>query len=94
MEQTKDDVKKLDDQFNDFVEKRKNNIEERKKRAEQRLQEERERMERNAQEEDQYGGNFIYPDYTRYRKKRNQYNLLPFEQEIMEVCVTCGCNIF
>ena len=48
----------------------------------------------NAQEEDQYGGNFIYPDYTRYKKKRNQYNLLPFEQEIMEVCVTCGCNIF
>ena len=94
VEQTKDDVKKLDDQFNDFVEKRKNNIEERKKRAEQRLQEERERMERNAQEEDQYGGNFIYPDYTRYKKKRNQYNLLPFEQEIMEVCVTCGCNIF
>ena len=94
VEQTKDDAKKLDAQFNDFAEKRKNNIEERKRTAEQKLQEEKERMEREAQEIGEYGQNFLMPDYMRNRRRRNQYNVLPFEQEIMEICVTCSCNTF
>ena len=92
VEQTKDDAKKLDDQFNNFVEKRKNNMEERRRRAEQRLIEEKERMEKEAQEVEQNGQTFFNP-YSRKRRKRNQISLLPFEQELMEVCVTCGCNI-
>ena len=96
VEQTQDEAKKIANNYNDFMERKRKFIEERKKREEQRLKEEQERMQQ--QQNGQYGnnGNYYYPDYTQNNKKKReqQYNVLPFENELMEICVTCGCEIF
>ena len=96
VEQTQDEAKKIANNYNDFMERKRKFIEERKKREEQRLKEEQERMQQ--QQNGQYGnnGNYYYPDYTQNNKKKReqQYNVLPFENELMEICVTCGCVIF
>ena len=96
VEQTQDEAKKITNNYNDFMERKRKFIEERKKREEQRLKEEQERMQQ--QQNGQYGnnGNYYYPDYTQNNKKKReqQYNVLPFENELMEICVTCGCEIF
>ena len=96
VEQTKDEAQKIANDYNDFMERKRKMIEERKKMEEQRLKEEQERLEKQQEGQYGYGGNYYYPDYTQNnRKKRGtQYNILPFENEIMEICVTCGCQIF
>ena len=64
-------------------------MEERRKREEQRLKEEQERLEQDG---NLFGIKFSFPDYR--RKRKNKF-IIPFEQEIMDLCVTCSaCNIF
>ena len=94
MEQTKDEAKKAQEQFNYYLEQQKREMEERRKREEQRMQEEMQKMQQAGQNGIiPYGINYYNPDYRQSRKRR-QYNVLPFEDEIMELCVTCSCKIF
>ena len=95
MEQTKDEAKKAQEQFNNFVENQRKEMEERRRREEQRLKEEREKMQQAAQDGMGYiyGMNYNNNDLIK-SKKRRQNNILPFEDEIMDSCVTCGCNLF
>ena len=100
VEQTKDDAKKIEDEYNNFNEQKKINEEERRKRREQRLKEEKEKKEPINQITQGQGGMEFPFDISsflpnnRRSKKRRQNNVLPFEDEIMNICVTCGCTIF
>ena len=94
VEQTQDDAKKAQEEFNNYVEQRRLEMEERRKQMEQRIKEQKEKSEQIGQGQNEFGVNFYYPDYYKSKKRRRQNNPLPFEQEIMDVCVTCGCNIF
>ena len=91
VEQTKDDAQKAAEDFNNFMQKKQQEMEERRRRREQRIQEEQQRMEQASQEGLLFG--FFYPDLSK-SKKRRQRTVLPFEGEIMDICVSCGCKIF
>ena len=94
VQKSKEEAKKLEDNYNNFVEQRRREMEERRKLAEERMRQQQEMMQQQqAQQQMQYGVNFVYPDYTQ-NKKRRQNNVLPFEGDIMDACVTCGCEIF
>ena len=93
VQKAKDDAKKINNDYNDFIGQVKKDQEERQKRREQRMKEEREKLEQAEQNGTQFGVKFYYPDYHK-SKKRRQKMQLPFEQEMMDICVTCGCNIF
>ena len=42
-----------------------------------------------------YGLQIIYPDYMINRTKQtNNLGDFSLQQEVMEMCTTCGCNIF
>ena len=93
VQKAKDDAKKINNDYNDFIGQVKKDQEERQKRREQRMKEEREKLEQAEQNGTQFGVKFYYPDYHK-SKKRRQKMQLPFEQEMMDICVTCDCNIF
>ena len=94
LQQSKDEAKRLEDNYNNYREQRRREMEERRRLAEERMRQQQEMMQQQSQQQMQYGVNFVYPDYTQNKKKRRQNNILPFEGDIMEACVTCGCEIF
>ena len=90
LQQTKDDAQKLADN----MEQRRKNFEERQKRNLERRKQQLEQMQQDVNN-GVYGVQIIYPDYMKRRtKKTKNTDILPFEQEVMEMCTTCGCNIF
>jgi uncharacterized protein YktB (UPF0637 family) len=93
VQKAKDDAKKINNDFNNFIDQVKKDQEERQKIREQRMKEEMEKLEQAGKNAILFGINFFYPDYHK-SKKRRQNIQLPFEQEIMDICVSCGCSIF
>ena len=53
-----------------------------------------ERLEQDIRD-GQFGIQLVYPDYLNRRTRTNrQDGIFSLEQEVMDMCVTCGCNIF
>ena len=93
VQRTRDDAQKAQDDFNNYIAQRRAEMEERRRQMEQRIQEEKERWRQIGEQGITIG--LHYGDDTRSKKRRqNNISLLPFEAEIMDICVTCGCNIF
>ena len=70
------------------------NVEERKRNYEEKRKQKLERLEQDIRD-GQFGIQIYYPDYLDRRTKKNKtQGDFPLEQEIVEMCVTCGCNIF
>ena len=96
VKQTKDDADKVANDYNEFLEKQRIEMEERRKRREQIEKKMKEEREKKGEEEPtglDHLFNFFNPDFHRSKKRRNKFNI-PFEQDITDMCVTCGCNIF
>ena len=76
------------------VEDRKKALEERRKINEEKRKQEMERLEQDIRD-GQFGINVFYPDYLQRRNRNNQQDdKYRLEHEVMEMCATCGCNIF
>ena len=94
IQKTKDDAQKLADDIVKNVEERKRNIEERRKKNEEKRKQQMERLEQDIRD-GQFGIQLVYPDYLNRRTRTNrQDGIFSLEQEVMDMCVTCGCNIF
>ena len=94
LQRTKDDAKKLSDNIAKNVEERKKKLEERRKRNEEKKKQELERLEQDVRD-GQFGVQIYYPDYLQRKTRNNQQDdRFRLEHEVMEMCVTCGCNIF
>ena len=93
VQRTRDDAQKAEEDFKNYIAQRRAEMEERRRQAEQRIQEERERWRQIGQQGITIG--LHYGDDTKSKKRRqNTISMLPFEAEIMDICITCGCNIF
>ena len=94
IQKTKDDAQKLADDIVKNVEERKKNIEERRKMNEEKRRQQMERLEQDIRD-GQFGIQLVYPDYlNRTTRTRRQDGIFSLEQEVMDMCVTCGCKIF
>ena len=94
IQKTKDDSEKLANDIVKSVEDRKKALEERRKINEEKRKQEMERLEQDIRD-GQFGINVFYPDYLQRRNRNNQQDdKYRLEHEVMEMCATCGCNIF
>ena len=90
IQQTRDDAQKLTDN----LDQRRKALEERHRRNLERRKQQLEQMKQDANNGD-YGLQIIYPDYMINRTRQtNNIGEFSLQQEIMEMCTTCGCNIF
>ena len=90
IQQTKDDAQKLANN----LEQRRKTLEERQRRNEERRRQQLEQMKQDANN-GQYGPQIIYPEYMINRTRHtNNIGDFSLQQEVMEMCTTCGCNIF
>jgi hypothetical protein len=93
VQRTRDEAQKAEEDFKNYIAQRRAEMEERRKQMEQRIQEEKERWRQIGEQGITIG--LHYGDPTKSKKRRqNNISMLPFEAEIMDICVTCGCNIF
>ena len=94
IQKTKDDAKKLADDLVKNAEERKKNWEERQRMEQEKRKQEMDRLEQDIRD-GQFGIQLVYPDYIKRKPKRNttddKYRL---EHEVMEMCASCGCNIY
>ena len=94
IQQTKDDAKKMADDFTQNIEKKKRQIRESQRIGEERRKKQMERLEQDIRD-GQFGIQIYYPDYLKRKPKEiQQQEDLGFTQEVVEMCTTCGCNIF
>ena len=90
IQQTKDESQKLVKDINNNIEGRKKAFEERQKRRKKHL----EKLEQDVRD-GQFGVQVVYPDYIGNRTRKNNTNgIFSLEQEIEEMCVSCGCFIY
>ena len=90
MQQTRDNAQKLADN----LEQRRKFLEERQRRNRERRKQQLEQMKQDVNN-GAYGNQIIYPDYMINRTKQtNNLGDFSLQQEVMEMCTTCGCNIF
>ena len=94
-EKAKEEAKKVQDTINDAKEKIKASAEEKKKQL--LIQKEEQQKKKNTTTGDTTGNQVNYtPDsYDGNSSKKRQAVLLPFDQELIDMCVQCCCcNIF
>ena len=93
MQKTRDDAKKMADDFTQDIQKRKRKLEESQRIAQERRKKQMERLEQSRRD-GQFGIQISYPDYMkRSQRQIHQQDQLGFNQDVIDVC-TCGCNIF
>ena len=69
-------------------------MEERRKKNEEKRKQQMERLEKDIRD-GQFGIQLVYPDYLNRKTRTNRIDgIFSLEQEVMDMCVTCGCNIF
>ena len=90
IQQTRDDAQKLTNN----LDQRRKALEERHRRNLERRKQQLEQMKQDANNGNN-GLQIIYPDYMINRTRQtNNIGLFSLQQEVMEMCTTCGCNIF
>ena len=90
LQQTKNDAQK----YAEDMEQRRKNFEERQKRNLERRKQQLQQLQQDANNRN-YGVQVFYPDYLQRRTKKTRTDgNFSLEQEMMEMCTTCGCNIF
>ena len=94
IQKTKEDAQKLADDIVKNVEERKKSLEERQRINAERRKQQLEKLEQDIRD-GQFGIQIVYPDYLKRKTRTNrQDGIFRLEQEVMEMCVTCGCNLF
>ena len=90
IQQAKDESQKVAKDINNNIEGRKKAFEERQKRRRKHL----EKLEQDVRD-GQFGVQVVYPDYIGNRtRKHNTNGVFSLQQEIEEMCVSCGCFIY
>ena len=94
IQKTKEDAQKLADDIVNYADGRKKALEEQQRMNAEKRKQQLERLEQDVRD-GQFGIQIVYPDYLKRKPKtNNQDGIFSLEQEVMEMCVTCGCNIF
>ena len=93
VEKEKNEAKKAQEDFNNYMAQRRAEMEERQRQQQIRMQEERQMWQQRGGQGNTIG--LHYGDNTRSKKRRqNNILMLPFEDEMKDICITCGCSIF
>ena len=94
LQQTKDESQKLANDIAKNIEGRKKAFEERQRKHQERRKKQLENLEQDVRD-GQFGIQVVYPDYLEKRTRRNNTTtIFSLQQEIEEMCITCGCYIY